>query len=103
MSELGLSLSNADIHDGSFEPTLVAGLGYTDNQAQLMSVPPFAASCARAYFDNDFSDTRSCLISVHHIVHHIGPLPMSWIHHDIFLFFKGDRFHHVLRYVEAIH
>ena len=28
----------------SFEPTIVAGLGYAGNQAQLMSVPPFATA-----------------------------------------------------------
>jgi hypothetical protein len=28
--------------DSSFEPTIVAGLGYTGNKAQLMSAPPFA-------------------------------------------------------------
>ena len=40
-----ISLSNADIDDGSFEPTIVADLGYAGNQAQLMSVPPFATAC----------------------------------------------------------
>jgi hypothetical protein len=52
LCELGLSisLSNANIDDGSFEPTIVAGLGYAGNQAQLMSVPPFAAAFVCTYF-----------------------------------------------------
>ena len=46
---LSFSLSNADIDDGSFEPTIVAGLGYAGNQAQLMSVPPFAVAFVCTY------------------------------------------------------
>ncbi|KAI0689464.1 major facilitator superfamily domain-containing protein [Cytidiella melzeri] len=32
-----------------FLPSIVASLGYTSNEAQLMSVPPFAASFVRTY------------------------------------------------------
>ena len=54
LSELGppVSLSDTDHHDGSFEPTIVAGLGYSGTQAQLMSVPPFAVTFVRTYFRN---------------------------------------------------
>lgn len=48
-----MSLSDADIHRGSFEPTIVAGLGYAGNQAQLMSVPPFAVTFIRTYLNNE--------------------------------------------------
>ncbi|KAG8217708.1 hypothetical protein J3R82DRAFT_5864 [Butyriboletus roseoflavus] len=33
----------------SFEPTIVAGLGYANNRAQLMSVPPFATAFVCAW------------------------------------------------------
>jgi hypothetical protein len=84
-----------------FEPTIVASLGYAGNQAQLMSVPPFAVTFARTYFGNRIlSDIHSYLcdeISVLHLSHRVGPLPVSWIHCDILYYSGGDRLHHVLR------
>ena len=47
-----ISLSDTDDDDGSFEPTIVASLGYAGTQAQLMSVPPFAVTFVRTYFRN---------------------------------------------------
>ena len=54
LSELcpSISLSDTDDDDGSFEPTIVASLGYAGTQAQLMSVPPFAVTFVRTYFRN---------------------------------------------------
>ena len=53
-------LPDADLHEGSFEPTIVAGLGYAGNQVQLMSVPPYAVAFVGAYFDNKLSDVHLC-------------------------------------------
>ncbi|KAI5995776.1 major facilitator superfamily domain-containing protein [Pisolithus orientalis] len=43
-----------------FEPTIVAGLGYTGNQAQLMSVPPFAAAFLASMISAFVSDRYGC-------------------------------------------
>ena len=44
--------SDADILGDSFEPTIVAGLGYAGNRAQLVSVPPYAVSFTCTYFED---------------------------------------------------
>jgi hypothetical protein len=109
LSELGLSISLSDVdnRDGSFAPTIVAGLGYAGNQAQLMSVPPFAVTFARKYFGNRILSAihsyRCNEISVLHLSHRVGPLPVSWLHCDILYYSGIDRLRHVLRYVETIH
>ncbi|KAH7913734.1 major facilitator superfamily domain-containing protein [Hygrophoropsis aurantiaca] len=43
-----------------FEPTIVAGLGYAGNRAQLMTVPPFAAAFACAMISAFVSDRYRC-------------------------------------------
>lgn len=43
-----------------FEPTIVAGLGYTGNQAQLMSVPPFVLAFFASMISAFFSDRYGC-------------------------------------------
>ncbi|KIO04117.1 hypothetical protein M404DRAFT_144063 [Pisolithus tinctorius Marx 270] len=43
-----------------FEPTIVAGLGYTGNQAQLMSVPPFAVAFSASIISAFISDQYGC-------------------------------------------
>ena len=48
-----ISLSDTDAHVGSFEPTIVAGLGYAGNRAQLMSVPPFVVTFPCTYSENE--------------------------------------------------
>ncbi|KAH0834817.1 major facilitator superfamily domain-containing protein [Lanmaoa asiatica] len=58
--DLWMSLANVDIHYGSFEPTIVAGLGYAGNQAQLMSVPPFAAAFVLTLTSAIVSDRYQC-------------------------------------------
>ena len=52
VSTISVIFHGADTH--SFQPTIVAELGYSGNQAQLMSVPPIAAAfvCAYFYFAN---------------------------------------------------
>ena len=97
-----MSLSNADLNDGSFEPTIVSGLGYTGNRAQLMSVPPFAATfactCSNTMFTLMFIHLKNSVIV---LVYPIGPLPVSWIHLDILYPFATDWSDHVLRYVKS--
>ncbi|KAI6045741.1 major facilitator superfamily domain-containing protein [Pisolithus marmoratus] len=46
--------------NGVFEPTIVAGLGYTGNQAQLMSVPPFALAFLVSVISAFVSDRYGC-------------------------------------------
>ncbi|KAI6040794.1 major facilitator superfamily domain-containing protein [Pisolithus marmoratus] len=43
-----------------FEPTIVAGLGYTGNQAQLMSVPPFIFAFLASMISAFISDRYGC-------------------------------------------
>ncbi|KIJ69309.1 hypothetical protein HYDPIDRAFT_105905 [Hydnomerulius pinastri MD-312] len=43
-----------------FEPTIVAGLGYAGNRAQLMSVPPFAAAFVLSMISSFVSDRYRC-------------------------------------------
>ncbi|KAI6036300.1 major facilitator superfamily domain-containing protein [Pisolithus microcarpus] len=43
-----------------FEITIVAGLGYTGNQAQLMSVPPFILAFLASMISAYFSDRYGC-------------------------------------------
>jgi predicted MFS family arabinose efflux permease len=43
-----------------FEPTIVAGLGYAGSQAQLMSVPPFAATFVLCILSAIISDRYQC-------------------------------------------
>ncbi|KAH7922094.1 MFS general substrate transporter [Leucogyrophana mollusca] len=43
-----------------FEPTIVAGLGYTGNRAQLMSVPPFATAFVCSMISAVVSDRYRC-------------------------------------------
>ncbi|KAI6013225.1 major facilitator superfamily domain-containing protein [Pisolithus marmoratus] len=43
-----------------FEPTIVAGLGYAGNQAQLMSVPPFVLAFLASIISAFVSDRYSC-------------------------------------------
>ncbi|KAL4067942.1 major facilitator superfamily domain-containing protein [Scleroderma citrinum] len=43
-----------------FEPTIVQGLGYTGNRAQLMSVPPFAIAFCFSMVSALVSDRYSC-------------------------------------------
>ncbi|KAI6128321.1 major facilitator superfamily domain-containing protein [Pisolithus croceorrhizus] len=43
-----------------FEPTIVAGLGYTGNQAQLMSVPPFILAFLASMISAFISDRYGC-------------------------------------------
>ncbi|KAI6149289.1 major facilitator superfamily domain-containing protein [Pisolithus tinctorius] len=43
-----------------FEPTIVAGLGYTGNQAQLMSVPPFVLAFFASMISAFVSDRYGC-------------------------------------------
>ncbi|KAI6030199.1 major facilitator superfamily domain-containing protein [Pisolithus marmoratus] len=43
-----------------FEPTIVAGLGYTGNRAQLMSVPPFVLAFLASIISAFVSDRYSC-------------------------------------------
>jgi len=43
-----------------FEPTIVAGLGYAGNQAQLMSVPPFAVAFVLSFISAILSDRYQC-------------------------------------------
>ncbi|KAI6010739.1 major facilitator superfamily domain-containing protein [Pisolithus orientalis] len=43
-----------------FEPTIVAGLGYTGNQAQLMSVPPFVLAFLASMISAFVSDRYGC-------------------------------------------
>ncbi|KAI9568125.1 major facilitator superfamily domain-containing protein [Boletus coccyginus] len=43
-----------------FEPTIVAGLGYSGNQAQLMSVPPFAVAFVLSLISAIISDRYQC-------------------------------------------
>ncbi|KAI6005654.1 major facilitator superfamily domain-containing protein [Pisolithus albus] len=43
-----------------FEPTIVAGLGYTGNQAQLMSVPPFVLAFLASIISAFVSDRYGC-------------------------------------------
>jgi len=43
-----------------FEPTIVAGLGYAGNQAQLMSVPPFATAFVLSFISSIISDRYQC-------------------------------------------
>ena len=104
---LSISLSDADNCDGSFEPTIVASLGYAGNQAQLTSVPPFAVTFVRKYFGNRISSAIHLYLcnekSVLNIGHRVGPLPVPWIHCNILYYSGGDRLHHVLRYAETIH
>jgi len=104
VSSVSLFLSNADIDVYSFEPTIVAGLGYSGNSAQLMSVPPFAVAFVCTYFKKTVSLMFIHLAkkSVNNIGHHIGSLPVPWIHCDILFRSAADRLLHVLRYVAAI-
>ncbi|KAI9568128.1 major facilitator superfamily domain-containing protein [Boletus coccyginus] len=43
-----------------FEPTIVAGLGYTGTQVQLMSVPPFAVTFVLSFISSFVSDRYHC-------------------------------------------
>ncbi|KAI6028698.1 major facilitator superfamily domain-containing protein [Pisolithus orientalis] len=43
-----------------FEPTIVAGLGYTGNRAQLMSVPPFVVAFFASVISAFVSDRYGC-------------------------------------------
>ncbi|KAF8553825.1 MFS general substrate transporter [Imleria badia] len=43
-----------------FEPTIVAGLGYSGNHAQLMSVPPFAITFVVSFISAILSDRYQC-------------------------------------------
>ncbi|KAI6005652.1 major facilitator superfamily domain-containing protein [Pisolithus albus] len=43
-----------------FEPTIVAGLGYTGNKAQLMSVPPFVLAFVASMISAIVSDRYGC-------------------------------------------
>ncbi|KIN95357.1 hypothetical protein M404DRAFT_1007500 [Pisolithus tinctorius Marx 270] len=43
-----------------FEPTIVAGLGYTGNKAQLMSVPPFVLAFLASVISAFVSDRYGC-------------------------------------------
>ncbi|KAG1739003.1 major facilitator superfamily domain-containing protein [Suillus lakei] len=43
-----------------FEPTIVAGLGYTGNQAQLMSAPPYAVAFVVSMITAVISDRYKC-------------------------------------------
>ncbi|KAI9457920.1 major facilitator superfamily domain-containing protein [Boletus coccyginus] len=43
-----------------FEPTIVAGLGYSGNHAQLMSVPPFAVAFVMSLISAVISDRYQC-------------------------------------------
>ncbi|KAI6016740.1 major facilitator superfamily domain-containing protein [Pisolithus marmoratus] len=43
-----------------FEPTIVAGLGYSGNQAQLMSVPPFVLAFLASMISAYISDRYGC-------------------------------------------
>ncbi|KAG1860508.1 major facilitator superfamily domain-containing protein [Suillus tomentosus] len=43
-----------------FEPTIVAGLGYTGNKAQLMSAPPFAVAFVVSMITAVISDRYKC-------------------------------------------
>ncbi|KAG0698169.1 major facilitator superfamily domain-containing protein [Suillus ampliporus] len=43
-----------------FEPSIVAGLGYTGNQAQLMSAPPFAVAFVVSMITAVISDRYGC-------------------------------------------
>ncbi|KAF8844459.1 MFS general substrate transporter [Paxillus ammoniavirescens] len=43
-----------------FEPSIVAGLGYTGNKAQLMSVPPFAVAYVSSMISAFVSDRYHC-------------------------------------------
>ncbi|KAG8216450.1 major facilitator superfamily domain-containing protein [Butyriboletus roseoflavus] len=43
-----------------FEPTIVAGLGYAGNQAQLMSVPPYAVAFVLSFISAFVSDRYQC-------------------------------------------
>ncbi|KAN0085884.1 Major facilitator superfamily domain containing protein [Tylopilus felleus] len=43
-----------------FEPTIVSGLGYTGNRAQLMSVPPFATTFVLSLISAIISDRYQC-------------------------------------------
>ena len=103
MSSVCLFLSGADIGVDSFEPTIVAGLGYSGNHAQLMSVPPFAVAFVCTYFKQMISLTIHLAKSVISIGRHIGSLPVPWIYCNILFSSAGDRLQYLLRYVEAIH
>ncbi|KAG8216449.1 major facilitator superfamily domain-containing protein [Butyriboletus roseoflavus] len=43
-----------------FEPTIVAGLGYAGNQAQLLSVPPYAVTFVLSFISAKVSDRYQC-------------------------------------------
>lgn len=83
-------------------PSIVASLGYTANQAQLMSVPPFAASFVGAYMRhaNGLKVCTDMLVnSIHLLVFPVGPTRPPRPHDHHIRHHDHDRLRHVPRYV----
>lgn len=67
--------------DPSFEPTIVAGLGYTGNKAQLMSAPPFAVAFVGEFILSvSERDANYYVFSLDGHCSDIGSVQMPWLH-----------------------